>query len=296
MRLGEFAAAVGSAAALVGFAGAANASATIDLIWADTGTIAITNVNSSSAIYLQVILTAGPGGSRGAAVSVEYSAALLTLAVLGYASTPSEGNDSPLPLQLGTTIDTGTRIEFINSVALPSIGIGTGLVAGQSHQLGTVTFHKDFLLLNGIFEIRSGADGIGEGVLDSGGNDITATTTFNSAFLFNFDVHEPPDFDGDGVEDTLDNCSEEANPSQDDTDLDDCGNACDCDYDQDGICGILDFGQFGAAYLTNDEEKCHTEPFIPGCTVGILDFGFFGGRYLTVPGPSGTTAGTVACP
>ena len=88
MRLTVFAAAAGSVVALVGFAGAANASATIDLIWADTGTNQITNVNTSSAITLQVILTAGPNGSQGAVVSVDYSAALDTLSVLGYASTP----------------------------------------------------------------------------------------------------------------------------------------------------------------------------------------------------------------
>ncbi len=41
MKLTIFAAVVGSVAALVGFAGAANASATIDLIWID-----VTNVDS----------------------------------------------------------------------------------------------------------------------------------------------------------------------------------------------------------------------------------------------------------
>ena len=44
MRSTVFAAAASSVAALVGFAGAANASATIDLIWADTGTDTISNV------------------------------------------------------------------------------------------------------------------------------------------------------------------------------------------------------------------------------------------------------------
>ena len=105
-----------------------------------------------------------------------------------------------------------------------------------------------------------------------------------------------PDFDADGVGDIIDNCSQVANASQDDTDVDDCGNLCDADYDNLGDVGILDFGQFGAAYLTNDQEKCHIEGAIPGCAVGILDFGFFGGAYLSTPGPSGTTAGTVACP
>ncbi|MCH7644319.1 MAG: hypothetical protein IH974_05730, partial [Myxococcales bacterium] len=112
------AAAVGSAVALVGFAGAANASATVDLIWAKNGTDQISAVNLSSAITLQVILTAGPNGSYGAGVSVDYNATAGKLVVLGFSSTPSDPEgDNLLPLQLGEPIDTGTRIENINSVA-----------------------------------------------------------------------------------------------------------------------------------------------------------------------------------
>ena len=104
-----------------------------------------------------------------------------------------------------------------------------------------------------------------------------------------------PDFDGDGVVDTLDNCSDALNAAQDDTDGDNCGNLCDADYNNDGVVAIADFGLFGAAWLSNDEEKCHAEP-IPGCTVAIGSFGFFGAQWGSAPGPSGTTAGTTACP
>ncbi len=189
MRSTVFAAAVGSVVALVGFAGAANASATIDLIWADTGTNEITDVNSSSAITLQVILTAGPNGSRGAEVSVDYGAALGKLVVIGFASTPSdpETGDNLLPLAFQMPINTGSRIENISSFSSPP-DMGTGLAASQSHQLGTVTFHKSALLI-GTFEFRSDADGAGNGVLDLAGNLITAETTFNSAFLIN--IPEP---------------------------------------------------------------------------------------------------------
>ena len=285
MRLSEFAAAVGSAVALVGFAGAANASATIDLIWADTGTDRITNVNTSSAITLQVILTGGPNGSRGARVSVDYGAALGTLSVLGFASTPG----GPLTLTGFPPIDTGSRVEGIIAFALPPM-LGTGLAAGQSHQLGTVTFHKSAFLI-GTFEIRSDANSEGDGVLDFGGGDITATTTFNSALLINL-----ADFDADGLLDNIDNCSERANVFQDDTDGDDCGNLCDADYNQDGIVGWADFGWFSRSFGTNDEVHCHRDGWIPGCTVGFGDFGFFGANFQTTPGPSGTTAGTIACP
>ena len=103
------------------------------------------------------------------------------------------------------------------------------------------------------------------------------------------------DFDADGVEDELDNCSEQANPMQDDTDFDDCGNLCDADYDDSGTVGYPDYGEYVGAFGTTDEEKCHVEP-IPGCLVGLADFLFFASSYASNPGPSGTTAGTTACP
>jgi subtilisin family serine protease len=104
------------------------------------------------------------------------------------------------------------------------------------------------------------------------------------------------DADDDGIVDMLDNCSDDPNTGQDDTDGDDCGNLCDCDYDQNGTCGFDDFLQFAGAFgTTTDPEKCHEEP-IPGCTVGFNDFLFFAGGFGGAPGPSGTTAGTTACP
>ena len=100
---------------------------------------------------------------------------------------------------------------------------------------------------------------------------------------------------GDGASDPIDNCIEDCNPSQDDTDQDDCGNLCDADYDNNGIVGFPDFGAFVGAFGSTNEEFCHTEP-IPGCTVGFPDFGFVVANFGVVPGPSGPTAGTTACP
>jgi hypothetical protein len=178
MRLTVFAAAVGSAVALVGFADAANATATIDLIWDLNGSDTIADVLDGSDIRLNVILTAGPGGSQGAGVSVDYS--LSGLSVVSFASTPSFPY---LPWTFGTTTDTGSRVENINSFAYWNAG-GTGLwAAGQSHQLGTVTFNKGADVGSGVFEITSDANGASDRVLDLAGNGITSTTTFNSAFL-----------------------------------------------------------------------------------------------------------------
>jgi hypothetical protein len=104
------------------------------------------------------------------------------------------------------------------------------------------------------------------------------------------------DFDGDGVADMVDNCSEDVNSLQDDTDGDYCGNLCDADYDQTGIVGFPDLLEFGAAFGTSgNEEKCHTEP-IPGCIVDLSDLNFIFSNAGSTPGPSGTTVGTTACP
>jgi hypothetical protein len=179
MRLTVFAAAtVISVVALLGFAGTAGASATIDLIWADTETNEIGSVAVSDSIQLNVILTAGPNGALGADVGVNYFGVLGKLVVIGYASTPSDA----LPVTLGEPFDTGDRIEQIVAAAAPFVGAGIGLAVGQSHQLGTVTFHA-VAPIHGVLEIQSDANGPTAGVLDLGANAITDTTTFNSAYL-----------------------------------------------------------------------------------------------------------------
>lgn len=105
------------------------------------------------------------------------------------------------------------------------------------------------------------------------------------------------DFDWDGVGDVCDNCLEAPNPAQDDCDDDYCGNLCDCDYNQDGRCGWGDFGIYSQSYgglgFTCQQ---HVEPISPDRPVGFSDFGFFAAKFGGVPGPSGTTPGTVACP
>lgn len=105
------------------------------------------------------------------------------------------------------------------------------------------------------------------------------------------------DFDGDIVGDVCDNCSERANPMQDDTDYDFCGNLCDCDYNQDGVCGFPDWGIYSQCYgRPNCPSQQHVEPVSPDRPVSFPDFGFFSANFGSVPGPSGTTPGTVACP
>jgi len=105
------------------------------------------------------------------------------------------------------------------------------------------------------------------------------------------------DTDGDGVLDNFDNCSLKMNPAQDDTDGDDCGNLCDADYTQDGLVKINDFGQFSVVFgMTGHPLQQHVEPISAANVVAVNDFGYLSWAFGGGPGPSGTTAGTTACP
>jgi len=180
------AAAASGLAVLAGFAGVAAASATIDLLWNATGTNMIDDSSPPETgpqlLRLNVILTAGPEGSQGAGVSVDFDSVGIKPVLFITSNTPSIGNDSPLPLAYFFVPAGNNRVEMINSLCLCAQGIGTGLAAGQTHQLGTVTFNID-QLTNGTYEILSDADYQADGLLDGAGNDITDTTTFNSAYL-----------------------------------------------------------------------------------------------------------------
>ncbi|TFG94876.1 MAG: hypothetical protein E4H11_05980 [Myxococcales bacterium] len=60
------------------------------------------------------------------------------------------------------------------------------------------------------------------------------------------------DQDGDGITDVEDNCIAVANADQLDTDLDFIGNACDPDFNNNGIVDTADFLAIRAAFGTND--------------------------------------------
>ena len=58
------------------------------------------------------------------------------------------------------------------------------------------------------------------------------------------------DLDGDGVCNVDDNCMKTPNPEQWNSDGDKLGDACDCDYNQDGMVDDLDLDEFVNAYQT----------------------------------------------
>ncbi len=128
--------------AVVGLAGTANASATVDLIWQGSGTSVTSGLAISDVITLDVMLTAGPNGSNGGSVSVDYSAVVGTLTVVGYSNT-LDGFWGLSPA--GPPTDPGDNIiHTINAGSICGV-VGSCLANTETARLGTVSFRVDAL-------------------------------------------------------------------------------------------------------------------------------------------------------
>ena len=107
------------------------------------------------------------------------------------------------------------------------------------------------------------------------------------------------DADADGILDTQDNCSIDANEDQRDTDQDGYGNLCDADLDGDGVVTALDFSLFRAAFQTSVGQPGFDPDadFDGDDAVTMSDFTVLRKQFLGSPGPSGhVCAGSAPCP
>jgi hypothetical protein len=107
------------------------------------------------------------------------------------------------------------------------------------------------------------------------------------------------DADSDGVSDLNDNCTNVANPTQCDQNSDGYGNACDGDYNEDGVVGLVpDFQNFSTAFglgtgIEQDSNCDGVVGLVPDFQTFVSEFG------KAAPGPSGLACaggGEGACP
>jgi hypothetical protein len=102
------------------------------------------------------------------------------------------------------------------------------------------------------------------------------------------------------VPNRFDNCSAVANASQKDYDGDGCGDVCDCDFDQNGSCGLADFGNFVGAWPPAGTYNAAYDMDCSGSPLGLADFGLFvaefGGGGVTGPSASNSQKTAPACP
>jgi len=113
------------------------------------------------------------------------------------------------------------------------------------------------------------------------------------------DLREEPDADSDGVTDAEDNCLSVANLSQLDSDPDGYGNACDTDYNDDGLVGTLDFAMLRKVFGSSAESP-GWDPQLDANGDGVInnvEFALVRSTFGNPPGPSGLAcAGSVPCP
>ena len=106
------------------------------------------------------------------------------------------------------------------------------------------------------------------------GESVSASYRLEAGFL------APPDFDGDGVRNFMDNCVNDANADQRDTDADGFGNACDTDLNNDGITNVIDLGLLRQRFFTADPDA----DFNGDGIVNVVDLGLLRLRFFTAPG------------
>jgi hypothetical protein len=107
-------------------------------------------------------------------------------------------------------------------------------------------------------------------------------------FMLNNSFEVLADRDGDGYADIADNCVTASNPDQLDSDRDNIGNACDCDFNQNNFCGGPDFTLFIGCFNapTNGDPLCEAADMNGDGFVGGPDFSLFIGGFNGTPGPS----------
>src|SRR5215472_11016007 len=97
-----------------------------------------------------------------------------------------------------------------------------------------------------------------------------------------------PDADGDGVCDAADNCVTISNPDQRDSNGNGYGDACDADYDNDGVVGISDFNLFRSQFGKTSKDPSFDPQFDSNGdgVIGLADFNLLRSQFGKAPGPS----------
>ncbi len=95
------------------------------------------------------------------------------------------------------------------------------------------------------------------------------------------------DSDGDGIDDTVDNCRSLANPGQRDSDGDGFGNRCDADLNDDGVVDVRDLAILKSVFFGQDADGDLSED--ADQRVNFADLAILRAALYTSPGPASTS-------
>jgi hypothetical protein len=206
---------------------------------------------------------------------------------------PDSGQDFILEINLQDD-DNGDGVitnpdddEFQYSCAVGPVG--PCAISGAGWQLVTVPL-TDFLPDNSF--VFGGNDILDTQRVSEGGNGqletivlaVISNSGADATFRTDYWVFKDLiDTDSDSVVDSIDNCTVIANGQQTDSDGDMYGNACDADFNNDGVVNGLDVGPFVDQFGTAGPDADFNEDGV----VNGLDVGPFTNMFGQGPGPSG---------
>ena len=254
------------------------------------------NGNSSGSIYIYDVATGeerrkivpddvGTGDFFGSALAIDGN---LIAASARFQSQP-DGGAGAVYLFDATT---GEELDKITVPGVFEVGIdvamdGALLAIGAAeaafvYDIGTGTMLAELAPSDPAAELFFGAsiDITGRMVVVGAEGDESAGPRTGAAYVFA--IPEVLDADGDGIADSADNCTDEANAAQLDGDNDGYGNACDADFNNDCIVNVQDLGILRTTFFGTDPV---TDINSDG-TVNVIDLGRLRALFFASPGPS----------
>ena len=186
--------------------------------------------------------------------------------------------------------------------AFPNVGRGTVLFQGEPTaftqlegtaafdeggnfidvQYGPLTYTKDYHI--DLLALAGPSPAIDSGAAAGPVNDFDGNNRPTGAGVDIGADETVADFDGDGIDDDLDNCVNSANAHQFDSNDDGYGNICDADINNDGV---VSFGDYGVLRLNFGSATFPDADLNNDGVVSFGDYGILRLNFGNAPGPSG---------